>query len=226
MRERKDALSSGFLSYNIFVNQLYLAANANRIAWNIPASAINAIVPLLNKWNTKWAVSGKKQSASTVDRTATNTARKNLTKYLRPFIQVQIMRNPALKDADIIKCGLRPYKKTKTKRRKPKGSPFMTYVLKPSHNIDAFYRQTSGEKGAKNRGKPLHVAFCKVAYFIGEEPPAEPEDYTKTVMTGHNGLRIKFKATDAGKKVTFIACWVSISNIDGPWCRPQSMYVP
>ena len=91
MRERKDKLNSGLFAYNTFVNQLYTVANANRVAWNIPATAVNGIVPLLNKWNAKWDVSKNKKSASSVDRTATNTARKNLTKYLRPFVQIHIM---------------------------------------------------------------------------------------------------------------------------------------
>jgi len=226
MRERKDILNGKLPVYDKFVNGLYSKANVNQVAWDIPASSLSAYLPLLNKWNQKWSVSKYKKKASTVDRAATTTARKNLTKFLRPFIQVHIMRNSELSDADIIKCGLQPYRKSKRKSGKPKATPWMHYVVKGSHTIEAFYRQAASEKGVAGRGKPVHVAFCKIAYFIGEEPPSEPEDFPRIIITSRNGTPIKFKAADARKKVTFIACWVSSGNIDGDWCRPQSMYIP
>jgi hypothetical protein len=226
MRERKDILNTGLDAYEIFVNQMYAAANANRVAWNISAATMAAYLVLLNKWNSKWSVSKNKKTANTVDRTETTTARKKLTKFLRPFVQIYIMRNTALTDADIIKCGLQPYKKTKTKSKKPKSSPLMIYVIKGSHIIEAFYSQAAGDKNVRSRGKPLNVAFCKIGYYIGDTPPTDPEDFPKTIITSNNGVRIKFKAVDARSKVTFIACWVSAGNIDGNWCRPQSMYVP
>jgi hypothetical protein len=226
MRERKDILNGKLPQYDTFVNRLYSKATANQAAWNIPASSLAAYLPLLNKWNLKWSVSKLKTKASSVDRTATTSARKNLTKFLRPFIQVHIMRNSELSDADILKCGLQPYKKKKSKSGKPRTAPWMHYVVKSSHNIEAFYRQAAEKKGVTSRGKPLHVAFCKIAYFIGEEPPSEPEDFPRTIITSSNGTAIKFKAADAGKKITFVACWVSTGNIDGNWSKPQSMYIP
>jgi hypothetical protein len=225
MRKRKDPLNGKLTNYHIFVNNLYDRANTNQLSWNIPAPAVTAILPLLNKWNMKWAISKVKATAKSTDRKATTTARKNLTKYLRPFIQKYITRNTNLNDADVITCGLQPYDKTRTRIGRPDTIPVMEYVSSGAHTIDAYYRQGAKQKGVQNRGKPLHVAFCKVVYFIGDNPPPNPSDFPRMKMEKRSPVHIVFDAEDARQRVSIAACWVSESMLDGDWTAVQTMNI-
>jgi hypothetical protein len=225
MKKRKDPLSGELSEYDTFVNNLYDQVNANLIPWNIPAAVAAAILALLTIWNAKWAVSKVKATATSGDRTATQTARKNLTAYLRPFVQTLIMRNANMSDEDIIDCGLEPYDRTRTKIGRPDTVPNMEYRNGGIHIIDAFFRQGAKQPGVNNRGKPLNVAFCKVAYFIGDEPPANPATFPHVLTSSRSPFHIVFDAEDARKKVWFAACWLSESNLDGDWTEVQMLNI-
>jgi hypothetical protein len=225
MRKRKDVLNGKLAIYDTFVNNLYDKANANHLAWNIPATVIAAILALLGEWNARWAISKVKSDAKTGDRKATATARSNLTKYLRPFVLVYIMHNENLADDDIVSCGLLPYDKTRTRIGRPDTVPVMEYRSGNAHTIDVFYRQGAKQKGVQNRGKPFHVASCKVAYFIGDNPPADPKDFTQVILGKSSPIHLVFNAELARKKITFAACWVSESLLDGNWTVLQTRHI-
>jgi hypothetical protein len=224
--KRKDILNGKLAEYDTFVNNLYSKCNANMVTWNMPAAQMSDFLSLLNKWNAKWTISKMQNNALAKDRKATNIARKNLTKFLRPFVQVYVMRNANLTDADIVTCGLQPYDRTRTRVGRPDSIPSMEYKSATVHTIEVFYRQGAKQKGVKNRGKPLNVAFCKIRYSIGENPPKNIADFEHTVLITRSPGRIQFDGEDAGKKVTFAACWVSVSNLEGDSTNTQTLIIP
>jgi hypothetical protein len=186
---------------------------------------VAAILALLTPWSTAWAVSKNKNTATSADREATQLARRNLTAYLRPFVQTLIMRNANMTDDDIKACGLEPYDKTRTKVTRPDTVPNMEYRNGSVHVINAFFRQGAKQKGVNNRGKPVNVGFCKIAYFIGANPPSNPAEFPRVILASKSPVHIVFDGDDAGEKVTFAACWVSVNNLDGDWTEYQSFNI-
>jgi hypothetical protein len=225
MKKRKDPFKGKLADYDTLVNNLHDKVNTNMVLWNIPAAIVAAILALLTPWNMAWAISSVKASATSTDRKKTNLARAALSKYLRPFVQTFIMRNDNMSDADITSCGFQPYDRTKTKIGRPDTIPVMEYRSGNIHVIDAYFRQGAKQPGVQNRGKPLNVRFCKLVYFIGDNPPVNPAQFTIVLFGSKSPFHIMFDAADAGKKVTFAACWVSESNLDGDWTDLQTMNI-
>jgi hypothetical protein len=128
--------------------------------------------------------------------------------------------------ANITSCGLDPHADTRTPVGKPDTEPDMDYKVSGTHLISAYYRQSPGTDGVSRRGKPDGVGSIKIAYAIGDNPPANPDLFSKTTTGTRSPVKILFDPTDAGKKVAFAACWVSTSNLQGNWSDVQNMIVP
>jgi hypothetical protein len=225
-KKRKDPFTMGNDAYATFINQCYTAANANALAWGIPAPELAALLAVLTPFNTAWAISKNKTTATTVDRQTTKTARTALTSVGRLFVQKWILLNTLMTDADIKSCGLDPRDKTKTAIGIPQTQPDM--YLKPltSHNIKGSFKQPAGEDGSSKRGKPAGVKAVKVAYFVGANPPLEPRDYNRFVTFTTTEGTIAFSASDAGQPVIIAACWVNEKMEEGDYCEPQTLNVP
>jgi hypothetical protein len=226
MKKKKDVFKKSNADYDTFVNQLYDAVNTNHIAWGIDPLIVAAILALLTPWSTFWAISKKKSASTSADKTNTRLARKALTAYLRPFVQTWIYRNTSMTDADIIICGLDPHDRVKSPVGKPATEPDMDYKYSGTHQLSAYYKQAPAEPGVSGRGKPAGVASVKIVYFIGDNPPADPAEFPKFIIGTRTPVKILFNATDAGKKVTLAACWVSTSNIDGDWTAVITLIIP
>jgi hypothetical protein len=226
MRKKKDPFSKRNTDYDTFVNQLYKQVNANHAAWNIDITTVNAIALLLGKWNGYWAISKTRSTCTSKDRKNTSQARVALSKYLRRFVQVKIYRNINITDAGILACGLQPHDRSRKRNGKPQTVPNMSYKVTDAHQISAFYRQAPGADEVSRSGKPIGVESVKIVYFIGDNPPANPNEFPKTLFGKRSPMRIHFNPADAGRKVTFAACWISSNNLEGDCCAVITIRVP
>ena len=227
MKKRKDPFNAANAPYNITVNQLYNAVNANAVAWGIDPAIVAAILAVLTPWNTFYAISKERSTSTATDRENTAQARKALNDVLRPFVQSFIYRNALMTNADIITCGLNPYDRVKTPVKKPATVPDMDYRYTSNpHQINAFYKQAPAQPGVSRRGKPLGVGSVKIVYFIGDNPPADPAEFNRMKTGTRTPVKLQFNPLEAGRKVTFAACWVSTSLIDGEWTGLTTMFIP
>ncbi len=226
MRKRKDPFNQAAAGYATFINQLYNAVFANAVAWGIPAPVVAALLALLTPFNTAWAVSKEKSTATAVNRATTKGARGALNFFARTFVQKWIYLNEAMTDADIKACGLEPRDKTKTTIGIPESQPYLQLKPMTSHNIKAFFVKPKEEEGSKSEGKPVGVKSVKVAYFVGKPAPVEPDDYGKFISTTRLSLTIPFNAALKGQDVTIAACWVNEKEQQGDWCEPVTITIP
>jgi hypothetical protein len=154
MAKRKDPFGKSYEVFDTLVNNLYEKVKANQVIWKIKSTSVSAIFPLLNDWNNKWKISRQEAISTTVDRKATLSARKALTKYLRPFVQKWIHYNKAMSKANIAACGIEAHIKTKHRIGNPDTEPHMQYKSKTTHMIEAYFRQQAGVDGVSRRAKP------------------------------------------------------------------------
>jgi hypothetical protein len=226
MARRKDPFGKSYEVFDTLVNNMYNKVDANQVAWRIDSTSVLAIFPLLNEWNDKWKISKHKATSTAVDRKATLSARKVLTKYLRPFVQKWIHYNRAMSEANIVACGFEPHIKTKHRIGKPDTEPDMQYKSKGTHMIEAYFRQQPGADGVSRRAKPDDVDSLLIAYIIDGGREADPEEFTKRITGRRSPLKIYFNPADAGKKVTFAACWLTKTLLQGNWCKLHTMIIP
>ena len=103
-KKRKDPFNKGMADYSTFINQLYNAVFANLVAWGIDPVVVAAFLAALTPFNTAWAISKEKTTATTADRNTTKGARGVVNRFARPFVQKWIFLNPLMTEADIIIC--------------------------------------------------------------------------------------------------------------------------
>jgi hypothetical protein len=225
-KRRKDPFNQKMADYSTFINQMYDAVFANLVAWGIPPATAAAILALLTPFNAAYDVSKNKTTATSVDRQKTKDARKALNDVARPFVQKWIFLNEMMTDADIKTCGLDPKDKVKSPVAVPDTEPDMYLKPSTSHTIKGFYRQPEESPGVRKRGKPAGVKSVRVAVFVGDTPPSEPDDFPKFYSFSTTTGGIPFPAAQAGQKVTIASAWVNEKEEQGDWCEPQTMNVP
>jgi hypothetical protein len=225
-KKRKDPFNQPMGGYKKFINDLYTAVNANALAWGIDPLVIAAFLALLTVFNTAYAISSVKTTATSPSRAATRGSRGIVNKFARTFVQKWIYLNDNMTDADIIACGLEPRDKTRTPIGAPESVPNM--ILRPmtSHNIKGRFIHASGDNGSKKQNKPDGVKSVKVAVFVGKIVPAEPDDYGRFMDSTRVDVVIPFNAALKGQDVTIAACWVNEKEEQGDWCEPVTMVIP
>jgi hypothetical protein len=225
-KKKKDPFTQKLSTYDTFINQLYNAVFANMVAWGIDPLVVAAFLAVLTPFNTAYAVSKEKTSATSVNRATTRQSRGVVNALARKFVQKWIYLNENMTDADIIACGLEPRDKTKTSIGAPDSVPNM--ILRPmtSHNIKGRFIHASGDNGSKKQNKPDGVKSVKVAIFVGKDIPDEPDDYGRFIDSTRVDVVIPFNSGLKGQDVTIAACWVNEKEQQGDWCEPMTMVIP
>ena len=214
------------LDFTKLANGSMKRVNDKKADWKIDQTAIDVITPLLDDWNKKIELTINPKMTTSADTEAKNLARKALSPALSSFYTVWIFNNKNMNDADIVSCGLTPHKTTHTAVGKPKTLPEMDYKAGNAHSLHAYFHQQPGTDGVSHRGKPDGVGHIQVAYFIGDNPPVDPNDLPKTVIFTKTPGTIDFAPADAGKNVHLAARWVSTSNLNGDWSKIEKMMIP
>jgi hypothetical protein len=225
-KRRRDPFTQPLAGYSTFINQLYNAVFTNLVAWGIPPAVVAAFLAVLTPFNTAYAISKEASTSTRVNRATTRGTRAIANALARAFVKQWIFANANMTDAEIIACGLEPYAKAKSKATKPATVPDM--FLKPlvSHNIKGFWRQPEEEPGVRKRGKPTGVKFVRVAYFVGKDVPAEPDQYGNFIDFYSTDGILSFLSSQTGQPVTIASCWVNSVGTQGDWCEPQTVTIP
>lgn len=74
--------------------------------------------------------------------------------------------------------------------------------------------------------KPAGVHACEVCVFLGDRPPADPEQFTFLKHSTRESIADVHPAADAGKNAFYILRWVSTKLEPGPWSEVVSARVP
>ena len=217
---KKRAIPSMDSLFDLFMTYLYQILNKNALKWKIDATELAAAVPLLTAWKTYWAICMNQNTITTVDTQNKNEAKAALEAFTRPFIQKYIYLNKNMTATDIISCGLKPHSTSKTHPGKPDTVPASGFKHGPGTSVTGTYRQTTGEDGTSKRGKPDGVGSLQTAICVGPEPPADPEDYQRTVNVTRSPYTINFTPAQSGQKAWLVSRWISINHKPGDWNSP------
>src|ERR1051325_39111 len=87
---------------------------ANQVAWNIPAGFVTALQAQAALFFAAWLIV-MNNNCTPSQRQAFRTAKKDFLKLLRPFIQMFIVYNPAISDAQRLQLGIPPRPTTRGK---------------------------------------------------------------------------------------------------------------
>jgi hypothetical protein len=66
------------------------------------------------------------------------------------------------------------------------------------------------------QAKPEHADAMLMRYLISDKPVTDPEELINVEVVNHCFFKKRFKASDRGKTISIIACWINRKRQPGP----------
>jgi len=200
--------------FHQWVNNLFTKEDANQLAWHIDAAEITAfstlLVPYEAAFGTAYGPDTTKANVTKTQRQDVKDTKKPLLKFARTNIQVNIIRNSFLSDAEVISCGCERPDPVKTPGGKPKWLCQLTAIGKGVGHLRVKGKVPPLNEGAKPTGKPdSHLQFV-VFYKLDGLAPKTFAEYTQSRQVTSSKVDLLFDPVqDKNKVVYLIGAWVS-----------------
>lgn len=204
-----------------FATHLLSQADANKMAWNIPADAITAVQALNTDYNTKL------QAAESPDRRKSDTLAKNeakdaLAEGLRVFIGKYFEYNEAITDPirKALDLPIRDRKLTPVHR--PQTSPVFYIKIQAARILEVHFK-AEGEQGS---ARPSGYSGAVIRYGVLETPPISEDDLPRSLLATKTPHVFEFTAEERDKKAYFVLAWQNKKGEVGPFSEVQVENVP
>lgn len=216
-----DQFAVSDAEYDVKANTILKESKLLAKDLNILADDITNLDGLVKLWNDGYAITKVAAQATPVDFAKKEANRETLTKFLRPYVQKYFYNNKGVTDAIIVKAGLRLHSDSKTKYGTPTEIPSFSITPLVGNSIGLVVRNEQGKKA-----KPAGVQFIRVRYFVGEDAPAEPDEFSKFKDFTSHPITIQFDKAQAGKNLTLAVCYVGTNASEGGYGLVVEVKVP
>jgi hypothetical protein len=158
--------------------------------------------------------------AATVRKTK---AQKALVDKFNAYGHEHLAYNPNVTDADKAKAGYHVRKTDYEPVPRPNTAPVITTDTRNEREITFGFMA----KGAKRQGKPKKIGACVFRWVISDRPPTDIAELIHTEAVTKSPFTLKFKESDRGKRLYFVACWqIERVRIEGPMTDIKMVIIP
>lgn len=227
MKRSEDQFELSDVLYSLLVNLMYCIltgeGGVSAPVLGIPGSVFSKYLDLLSIWNKIYDITKNKSGATPTDRAARDTAKFNLTEFLRTFVKKYLYANmPPCTNEIIISCGMKPHATTRTSQQ---GAPLEipSFGAKPnaSHGFDCRILNEENKVA-----KPDRVAIMRIRYFIGSNPPKDPAEFAKFQDYSRIPIVLNLPADSAGNDITMACCYVNSAGEEGNYSNIITTKIP
>ena len=218
MKRTKDQFHLSDYLFDILVNLMYgILTGVDGIEppdLGIPNLVLTKYLSLLKSWNKTYSITKNKNNTTPTNRVAKNTAKLNLTDFLRILVQKWLYKNMPPCNAEIItSCGLKPHSTTRSSHQGlPLQQPYFGAKPNVNHGFDCSVKNESGLIA-----KPDRVAIVRIRYFTGENAPLDPAKFTNFQDYSRVPIILGLLAESVGETITMSCCYVNESGGEGPY---------
>jgi len=216
MKRTKDQFELSDIFYTILVNLMYNKLTGedevSAPVLGIPLAIYKKYFDLLTIWNKINEITKNKNTTTPTNRVARDTAKVNLTEFLRTFVKKYLYDNmPPCTNEIISSCGMKPHSKTRTKQQ-GKELEIPSFGAKPnsSHGFDCSIKNEENKSA-----KPEHVAIMRIHYFIGVDAPKDPAKFSKFQDYSRIPIALNLSAESAGMDIIMACCYVNAAGEEG-----------
>ncbi|MDR2139288.1 MAG: hypothetical protein LBP50_07055 [Tannerella sp.] len=217
-----DYLPSNSLEFQNKVHHIRDQVVANREEWNLSAAAVDALNPLIAAFDAAVRVSGNPETRTHAAIQRRNTARAELEKVLRPFIQGQLILNPAVPAEALVGMALPTHDRKPTPAPAPDREPKVETVTPSPAVIEVKF----GGRDGKGHGKPHGVHGMELCWVMAGERPVDWSELRHSEFATRSPLRLTFHGDDRGKWIYFAARWENTRGVKGPWTEIMGAVIP
>jgi hypothetical protein len=179
-----------------------------------PAAAEYAVVQ--QAFAQAYAVAQCPSTDSSSATAAKEAERVALERATRPLVRL-IKANPNVTDEMRVNLGL----PRQTQRRRHVPAPDAAPLLRVVKSVAGAISVRLGDATSMRRGKPRDVCRAVVLGYIGENPPADPRQWSLAAIPSRATAQLHFNPNlPPGTKVWLTACWTNARQERGPLCEP------
>jgi hypothetical protein len=193
-------------------------------AWGLPAPKITAIATPRSDYEQKFAVANNRSTQNPVATAARDAAWEVYAPLLIDLLNHNILNNTLISPSDKVALNIHINGGNATvPSPAPLSAPIVSLVAEEVSVLHVLYADPSSPAV---HSKPANVAFCELAYKLGEPAPVAIADCTERYNIARSHEGIVFAPEQRGKQVYAYARWVNKNGKQGPWSGQVMAIIP
>jgi hypothetical protein len=148
-------------------------------------------------------------------------AREDLVTKIRALVNFRL-KNPIITNAERIALGLHVHDGKPSTIKPPQTRPELDIDVVDFRRLKVNFH----DMGSKSKAKPYGVNGGLIKYAVLDEPPADHNALTRTVLATRTPHILEFTEEERGKTVYIVICWQNEKGELGPWSEIESAIVP
>jgi len=200
---------------------LIAVSTANKTAWQIPDTALAALTPLHNAFDTA-LTAAKAPNHGKIDTQVKNDARDTLEHTERRFVNGHIRYNDNVPPAGKIQAGVPLPDDVPTPVGEPKTRPEFSLRVVDILRIRVDFRDQGSASAARLRG----MNGALLCYAVADGPVTDYEALVKTKLLTDTPATLELPPGSEGKTLSCAMRWQSDRGVLGPWSEIQSIIIP
>jgi len=194
--------------------------NETRERWNVPAEELAELTAL---YNAAAAAYDRNNSETRGPVSAVNakTAFQALAAFMRNVKKRRFLSPPLLR-SDWARLGLQEPDGARTAHHDVTEKVEFQIHIRSIRQLRIEFQI----QGASNRAKPKAYPGAAIVWRVGEEQPADINEFTRHATASRTPHTLRFSETERGKKVWISMAWQNSRGIVGHWAAYQNAIVP
>lgn len=192
--------------------------------WGIPAEKLTNLAVVRSDYEQKFAIANNRSTQNPSTTAGRDEAWDKYEPDLVYLLNHYILNNEAISAEDKKALNIHTNEGNSTAPAPAQiTAPIVSLVAEEASVLHVLYA-SAGTPGIHS--KPANVAFCEIAYKVGEPAPTAIADCTARYNIARSHEGITFEPQYRGKTIYAFARWVNKNGKQGPWSGVISSIIP
>jgi len=207
-----------------YQRNLVTRCTAGATTWGIPAAKLTALAAPRATYEQAFVAASNAGSQNPSLTAAREAAWAAYVPLLDDLLKHQVINNAAISAADKVALYIHTNGgKSTAPAPAPATTPVVSLVPEEASMLHVVYADSSSPTV---HSKPANVAFCELAYKVGDPAPASVVDCPLRHNTSRSHEAMPFAPEQRGKAIHAYARWVNKNGKLGPWGGVVTAFVP
>jgi hypothetical protein len=207
--------------FHVWQSNLLSKLVENATKWNIPDSAITALLAQQTHWNAIYAEAENPATRTKGAVKEKQDTRKEYETELRSQLKAYVTYNPLIDNRQREDMGLPVHKTTHSPAPVAPNAPWM----RPNTGL---LRHVTFDYGGSetSKAKPDGQHGLEMAWSVAAEKPAHVRDLAHSTFDTRSPLTLEFEEEERGQTLWYASRWENTRGEKGPWSEIQSIIIP
>lgn len=217
-----DVLPGSDAQFEIFQAHFITTVTKSPAKFGVTADDVAALAAAQKGWSVAYPAHLKAQQDAQAATQAKQTARGNLETVLR-MAALKVSATAGTDNSLRAAAGLPVRVETRSVVGAPETRPIGRLEAAGSRTLIVHF---TDEVKPNRLAKPEGIRGAEIFYFVGAEPPVDPDDYTFLALDTKTPYTHEHDPADAGKGVHYLLRWQNTKGETGPFGAVVSAKVP